>query len=308
MIYQPVPVFDLRVAIGIGIVDALFAAAGDFIAEDNKPWTYYAGVGLGGTIGATGIKEAVATAYVLCNQLDITLWKSPEGSLVRCYVDGLLQATIDAYSGTAGTLIHTLNLANNVKHRIDLVNGEPSPSNTSGISWMGIGDLQIDSGFVQQKGMHMTTDILSFGIVDADGDKKTLPVYIPSGLTLAQMQTFADDLAPKLHAVIDGEITDITATFSLSIAAGAAGAAVAGSEVQKGVLLDFVAADTQYVHGVYVPTWKNANFSGNEINLAGTGVSAFIAEFTTGATPALPSDRYGNDLTSLKKGTKRFRK
>lgn len=308
MIYQPLPVYDLRVLIAEGVVDAAIAAIEDFVAEDNKPWTYYLGVGVGGMIGATGIKEAVATAYVICDQLDVTLWHSPQGSLVRCYVDGLLQATIDTYSGTPGAVIHTINLANNIKHRIDMINGDPSPSQSTGISWMGIGDIQAYNGYVQPKGGNMAVDILSYGIRDGDGQHASMPVFLPSGLTIAQMQTFATAQAALLNAIIDGVIDSISATFSLTIPGGLNASAANGVEKQKGGLFDFQASGTKYTFGLYVPTMKPTLFDGDSVLTSDTDVAAFIASMVTGASPALPSDRYGNDLTALKKADKRFRK
>lgn len=309
MIYQPLPVLDLRVLIGLGIVDAVIAAIDDFVAQANKPWTYYLGVGIGGMIGATGLPDAVATAYVVCNSLDVYLFHSPQGGLVKFYVDGLLQATIDAYAGTAGEVLHSITLANDILHRIDIVNGPPGPSNSSGFSWLGIGQLTANNGYIAERGTLMTTDILSYGIVDGDGDHKSVPIYIPHGLTLAQMQTFATAQAALLNAVIDGMIDSITATFTLTIPGGLNGTPANGVEAQKGALLDFVASGTPYKFGLYVPTWKPSLFTGDNANLNDSGpVDAFVGSMVAGATPAFPSDKYGNDLTGIVRAVKRFRK
>lgn len=149
-------------------------------------------------------------------------------------------------------------------------------------------------------------DVVSFRLIDADGDSKTLPVYIPSGDTLANITTFAQAVGAALDDASGCLLDAISVTANIALPGGIKSAAVAGSEVQKGALLSFDAANTNYKQSYYVPGWLDAGFSGNAVD--NTGVyAAFIALLVTTAGIDA-TDRDGNDLTAYISGVKKFRK
>lgn len=315
MIYQPAPVFEFRAAIAEGIVLAFLQAAEDFIAGTNKPWSYYLGIGIGDAAAATGIPGAAASIYVVCESVDVYLLHSDKGSLANVYLDGLQTAAIDTSLGPFGWVKHTIEVAAGVKHRIDLINGDPGANNTSGISWMGISQVQTNNGTAYERNLldMATPSILSFQIADDNGDTKTLPIYFPLGsLTLAQISGVAALYAPVIDSVIDGKITGITVAVAIDLPSGLKGSAVSGSDKEKGALLTFDAAGTPYVSSLFVPTFKSSLFVGDNVNTSDSNVDALITDIKTGVTSGggtlAASDKYGNDLTTLSKAVKRFRK
>jgi len=152
------------------------------------------------------------------------------------------------------------------------------------------------------------TNILSLAIVDDNGGRKTIPIYFPAGPTLAEVQGAADEIVPLIAAMIDGAIVDVSVTFALTIAGGPYSASA--SQVERGALLNFSAANTVYKHALFIPTAKDTSFADDAVVNA-DAVLAVTSVITGGfgAGDVLdPSDRYGNDLVDYLAGSKRFRK
>lgn len=151
--------------------------------------------------------------------------------------------------------------------------------------------------------------VVSIGIKDADGDSKRVPLYVPATLTLTDIQAFANGAMTVLDAAIEGAITDALVTLALTMPGGLRAAPLAGSEAQKGALLTFDAANTNYNHSIFVPTWAEAGFAGNDVVNSGV-YNAVIAGIVSGlgAGNTQSTDRYANDLSAYLKGEKRFRK
>lgn len=315
MIYQPAPVFDFRVAIGQGVVLASLTAIEDFVAGSNKPWEYYVGVGIGGAAAATGIPGAAATVYVVCDSVDVWLFHSPQGSQVRTYIDGIADAAIDTSLGPLGWIKHSITGLGAIKRNLTFVNGLPGLNNLSGISWLAISQIQVNNGIAENRtgGTEMANASVTYTIQDADGDVKSLPIIFPRGtLTLAQIDAFASAYAPLLDAVLDAQIVGISTSIDLAIPNGLKSSAASGTDVERGALFTFNAANTPYVWSAFLPGFATAKFSGDEVNKTDSAVAALIGAMVSGLTNAgatvSPSDKYGNDLTALKAAVKRFRK
>lgn len=147
---------------------------------------------------------------------------------------------------------------------------------------------------------------LSYKITGDQGDSKTLVVYFPATVTVAQMISFSDDFAPLLNAVIDGVILEANIKVAVTLPGGLRTTVVADSDVHAGALLSFDVANTAFSFSHYIPTWRD--FSDDLVNLAGTGVGAFITELEDGDGTISPSDRYANDLVTNIASTKVNRK
>ena len=153
---------------------------------------------------------------------------------------------------------------------------------------------------------------VGFRIADADGDTSSMSVKVPLGsLTLAELVEFAQELAVLVDDSIDGIIQEITIQTSVSLPGGLQASAVAGSEVQKGGLLSFTAADTPYRWSVRVPALTPSKFTGNIVDDQDSDIAALIAAFEAGldstGTQVQPCDKYENDLTAYIEGVKSFR-
>lgn len=152
-------------------------------------------------------------------------------------------------------------------------------------------------------------DVVSFGLKDFTGSRKTLPWYVPSGSTLAQLQAMVDVFAPDIDAVVDSQITDVLVTLALTLPGGLKSSPVAGNTVREGALLTAEAASTIYSFDIFVPSFANGKFTGNLVNDADTDVAALYTVITgpgVGYNP--PTDKDGNDLTAISKGVRTFRK
>jgi hypothetical protein len=154
-----------------------------------------------------------------------------------------------------------------------------------------------------------TPVIVSTGITVANQKKRSLPMFLPNATTLAQAQAFMTAFATLLDNVIDGVVVDPTVTLPLTLPGGIKSSPSAGAESSRGALLDYAASGIDRIHGIWVPSWAPAGFSGNAVDNAGayaTFISALVN--VIGSSGAAPVDRYGNDLTTFTKGRKAFRK
>jgi hypothetical protein len=316
MIYSPIDVFDLREATEGGLIRAGLAAFEDFIVGENKPWTFYAGVALGSMAAATGIPGASVTLYVIGDSVDAVFFKSPDGSDVRIFLNGIAHSALDTYA--VSYLWESVNIAGLVGgqvNRLDIVNYGPSANeDATGILWFGMSDVTVngENGYIYPRSSTVATFNVSYSILDGDGDTSALAFKVPAGtLTLAQITGYAQQMATLLDAVIGGKILGIGITLDAALPGGLKAAATATSDVQEGALFTFTTA-TPYVDSVRVPAWLETLFTGKEVNLAGTGVGAFRDGLLNGidvaGTTVAASDRYENDYTSLKSSVKSFRK
>lgn len=148
--------------------------------------------------------------------------------------------------------------------------------------------------------------VLSYQFTDADGNKKTLPVYVPASATLANLQAFSDALAALLDDHTDAQITAISATVGLTTPGGLKSEPVAGSNVQEGALLSFGLAASNYTHGMFIPGFAQADFTGSEVD--DENITDLIAQIVTGSNSVAPTSREGLDIDAYVDGKKRFRK
>jgi len=143
---------------------------------------------------------------------------------------------------------------------------------------------------------------IGIGIQDYVGGRKSMAIYTSATLSLATVQTDLNTFLPAIDAAVDGKIVDAQVTIGLTLPGGLKGAPVTGNTVREGALLKYNAAATAFTWGMYVPSWMNAGFSGNDVLTTGV---YFTAE---GAIIAFGSDRDGNAITSFISGKRTFRK
>lgn len=153
-----------------------------------------------------------------------------------------------------------------------------------------------------------TVNIISFGILDFAGARKSFPIYVPSTATLTQMQAWVTAGAPLLDALIDGKIEDVSVTLSATLPGGLKTDPVDGNTVHEGGLWAWDAAGTDYEYGDYMPSVANANFSGNTLDEGVSEVTDWIAQMTASGAGTEATDRYANDITGYIRGSRRFRK
>jgi hypothetical protein len=150
-------------------------------------------------------------------------------------------------------------------------------------------------------------DLISFAVDDVDGKRGHVHCYVPATYTLAQLQTFAENLAGDLDAVTGAKIASITVTKSLTLPGGLKANATASHYINQGANFAFDAADTDYRHTMRVPAILESLCTGDVVNVAAGAGKTFADQVTVGDGVVSPSDRYGNDLVSTIEATRTFR-
>lgn len=145
---------------------------------------------------------------------------------------------------------------------------------------------------------------VSVGIVDHNGDRKTLPLYIPATVSLATLASILDTTLNAIDDAIDGKIVDVSVSLALALPSGLKAAAVdPGQDVHNGANLTYDPANTDFAFSMYIPTWKEAGFAGSvvlETGVYGTAETQLVTDNWT--------DRDGNTFDAFQAGAKVRRK
>ena len=289
VIYQPEQIINLRREIEGGIVSAGIAAAADFLAGNNKPWTYYLGIGLGRMAVATGIPGAAATMYVVGDVVDAVLFKSPDGSDVRFFLNGVQSASFDTYAATAIWEAVQINLGGGGPHRLDILNFGPSTKpGATGVAWLGIGPITVSgTGAFAQPNGGFNMDVVAFRIKDAEADANlaTLPIAVPSGLTIPQLQAWVDAVAPEIDELTEGTLEEVSVTISLTLPGGLKASPSTGALNERGGLISFNTTGPRR-ESVRIPAMSRTIMPGDSFSLSDTDVAALITRLTTATTAA----------------------
>ena len=142
---------------------------------------------------------------------------------------------------------------------------------------------------------------ISVGLQDFSGNRKSIVYFIAAGSTVADAQSAFTATSPKLDAVIDARIVRATVTVPLTLTGSEKATAVDGNRVREGALLDYSVSGSVHPFGLYVPSWKNAGFSGDTVLNTGAYATA-IADLLN------YSDSDANAITAFLEGMRTFRK
>jgi hypothetical protein len=309
VIYQPIEVFDIRISLAGGLIYAAVRAAADFVSSTNKPWAYYLGSAIGGMAAATGIPNAAATLYAVGTSIDTILFKSPDGALVKVYLNGILQAQVDLNSLTSGWQSFHLDLGTGL-NRIDFVNAEGMPSGEAPY-WMGIGPVTVNDGYAYPQGEFVNMDTIVWRVKDVEEDSPlaSFPVNVPSGKTIAQLQTYADAIGAEIDAVTGSQLMEVSVTISLAVHSGAKSSPVAGTLNERGGLITFSTSGPR-ADSVRIPGILSTIMPGNSFALTDTDIAALITRLTTSTTAGTirPVTPQNYNFVTANAGKKSFRK
>lgn len=128
-------------------------------------------------------------------------------------------------------------------------------------------------------------DIVSFKVIDQFAATRTIPIAVATGATLANLQAWSQAVELALDAVMDGYVSDITVSLTLPLNAGKKTATTGGNRVGTGARLTYDVTDSDYSDSVFVPTWKDAGFSGEEV--LATGVYQTLEDLLHTATNSI---------------------
>lgn len=144
---------------------------------------------------------------------------------------------------------------------------------------------------------------VSVAILDYLGETKTIPLYIPSTVSLATLDSILDTTLNALDDAIDGQIKSVAVTLSRDLPSGLKSSPVTGKDVHNGANLTYDPADTDFAWSVFIPTWEEAGFSGQEVLTSGV-YGTFEDQLVTDNW----TDRNGNTLENFVDGNRTRRK
>ena len=312
--FDPSKVVDLRNALGQGLVSAIFRGAIDFVSGNGQPWYYYAGVFSGATAAATGIDGASATLFVAANLVQAYVLKGPESGNIRIFVDGVEQGVIDLEASSEAWELVTLVIdpLGTIFKRVDIVNevGLAGFSFFAMSSILATHDTEIPQ-IRDRTEIIMPYVTLAFRCQDDEASTRdaTLPIRVPTGATLAQLQTYADAIAPEIDAQTESQITEILVSIPLTVVAGLKAAPVAGAFNERGGLITFDTTGPR-ADSVWIPAMSKSIMPGDSFSLVDAAVAAFITRLTTATTAAniRPRSKDDYNYTAARRGVKSVRK
>jgi len=156
----------------------------------------------------------------------------------------------------------------------------------------------------------MAVNVINFRLQDAETDTKlaTLPLYVPTGLTLAQYQTFADAAAEAVDNVTGSEITGIDMTLALTLPGGLKASPVAASLNERGGILGMETSG-QFNDSVRIPAILVSLMPGDTFDPAAAAVNTFRLILVAGDGIVIPKTRDGFEWEgSGLYGSKSFRR
>ena len=148
----------------------------------------------------------------------------------------------------------------------------------------------------------MADSLLSVSVLgDALSKKKDNLVFLPSTLTLANVQTYLTAFAPLLDAITDGQIVGASIAFGLTLPGGLKSGPVADSDARMAWRASFGNA-SRFKWGNYVPAIAASKRAGGIVDPTDTDISAYLNAMITGLSTFQPTNGYGDDLTSFARG------
>lgn len=314
IIYEPRQVLNVRNDAEAAFAQVLTLAGLDFIAGNNKRWSFYLGVYLGKMAAATGIPGASATLYVVGDTVDFLLFKNPDGSDARVFLNGIAHSDFTTYAASTAWEALQISLVPGQVNRLDIMNlGTSNPTHPDW-GWLAIADIVLEGlGAYAEERVEMAYDTINFRMKDSetDGTLATIPVRIPSGQSLATIQAYVDIMAPLLDAVSGAYIDSIDVTVGLTVPGGVAVAADAGILNERGGLISFETTGPRR-DSFRIPAIKTSIMSGSEFSLSDTDVAALITaltgETTANGEQVQPVTAQDYQFTTALAGKKSFRR
>lgn len=311
MIYDPRLYYSFTDALGEAIPPLSINIIQDYLTGDGHPWVYYAGQLTGYLAAFSSIPGMALTIYAVGTAADILLFRSPDGSLVDLYLNGVLSATIDTYAPTIGWAgVGALALLPSIRNEIKLVNvGASQNPSATGVPIFGAGGLSVIGGSAERN-YNMIKVSFKIRDIEVDGKRDALIIGLPDGQTLAQIETWCNAMSPLLEGVTGGVIDSVDVNIPLNVNT-ARTVPLAGHYNERGGLFTFETAGTAK-EGVRVPAMSTTLMPAQTINTADQAVIDFVEAFTVGlsngTTTVKPIASNDAEFVSLIRGVRSQRK
>lgn len=142
-------------------------------------------------------------------------------------------------------------------------------------------------------------NLISVQVVDDQGRAGNIPIPVPATYTLPEIQAYVTAMLPELDTVTAAKITRCSVSIGLTLPGALKANATADRPLEWGANFSFDAADTNYRHTVHIPSVDLGFVDGDEVDTGDVAVTGWLTQMVTGDGTVAPSDKYGNDLTSL---------
>jgi hypothetical protein len=313
VIFQPQPYFNVQRAVLGAFIQALARLAVDYVTGQGKDWAYYVGYGFGGAALATGIPGASAILYAIgTGTVKLFLETSPGAAQAKIFLDGIEAADYDLDDIVIDIIEHVVNIPNDGQyHSIQILNLGTIELDAP-THWLSILAIEVtDVLLADRRDVDMAYDSINFRCTDAEADTKeaTVPIRIPAGFTVAQIQAYVDAIGPEIDDLTESEITEVSVTLALALPGGIKGTPTAGAFNERGGLLTFDTSGPRAA-SVWIPAMNKTIMPGDSFSLADAAVAAFITRLTTQSTAAniRPRTEQDYNFVTARKGSKSVRK
>lgn len=148
-------------------------------------------------------------------------------------------------------------------------------------------------------------------IEDDDGHTSTMSIRIPNATANADSVAFAADMATLVDAVIDGVITRIGLSQTVTLPGGLKSAVLAQAKRERGATFIYT-SNAGFLFRHRLPTFKASliNAGGNTVDLTDGDVDALVDAMTDGITPVAtlvePSEHRDDDLVAISSAVETF--
>jgi len=306
-IYDPDPgILDIRNELTGALVSAALLGAVDFIRQENKPPAFYAGVFAGGAAIATGVPGGAITLYVIGDTLDAQVFRTPDSSNLRVFLNGVQYTSLETYAATEVWEILQVILEEGL-NRVDFVNDGPGVQNAGNISWLALAQFDVqgvtDAVILENRRPVMATYNASISTVDSRNRRRAINVRVPDTIAVADVQGYVQALIPLIEAIVQVAFVEASLEVPIVLPGGARAVPVAQSNGDIGGLFQFATVG-QYPESIRLPGILPTLISGDDILVDGQAdVVAFrdaiINGLDVGGVQVTPSDRDGFDFTGL---------
>ena len=150
--------------------------------------------------------------------------------------------------------------------------------------------------------------VYSAKVQDIAGHTGNVVLYLPTGLTVAQITAFSDAYLALLDEVTAGQIISASVALAIEPPAGLKVAPMGGQYIQLGANFGFQVDDSNYRYTLRVPAIREALLTGDNVNLADTAVDAFTDFLSAGDGTVFPGTEEGSQLGTILTGVATFRK
>lgn len=150
--------------------------------------------------------------------------------------------------------------------------------------------------------------IVQVDFIDAKSKTSFTRVRLPTGFTLAQYTTMAQDIGQALKDISGCAVTGISIGVNFTLT-GLGAAAAAAADIASKAFFKVRSSVAGFFAKMSIPTFDEDSLvvaGSDQIDIADAAVSTFVTLVETGNGTIAPVDKYGNDLVDTEISREQF--